>query len=88
MNEDLANHPEDQLNYLTHWLDISQNSEKDKKHEFNNLKEIITRHLIGYALFAVRNLGGRYSDYWCWTIGKFGVIKIFFQEDQMRKKSW
>ena len=30
MNEDLVNHSEDQLYYLTHWLDISENSERDK----------------------------------------------------------
>ena len=30
MNEDLGNHSKDQLHYLTHWLAISQNSQKDK----------------------------------------------------------
>ena len=30
MNKDLGNHSMDHLYYLTHWLDISQNSERNK----------------------------------------------------------
>ena len=61
MNEDLGNHSKDQLYYLTHWLDISQNSEKNKAkiHQFGKKLIIVTRNFIGYALFA----GGIWEKY-------------------------
>ena len=49
------------------------------KQEFINLERNCHRiFLIGCALFAVRNLGRRYSNYWGWRIGRFGVIEINF----------
>ena len=74
----------DQLYYSTHWLDISQ-TPRETKQEFFNLKEIITRNFIGYALFAERNLGGRYSDYWCWRIGKFWRHQNIFQKTECER---
>ena len=63
----------------THWLDISQNFERNKARiqQFgrNYYEEF-------YWLCSIRGergvWGKRYSDYWCWRIGKFGVIKIYF----------
>ena len=64
------NHLEDQLYYLAHGLDISQNSEKDKAqvHQFerNYYEE---SHLL---CFIRRVEFGK-------KIGKFGVIKIYFR---------
>ena len=45
----------DQLYYSTHWLDISQ-TPRETKQEFFNVKEIITRNFIGYAVFAGREI--------------------------------
>ena len=64
----------DQLYHLAHWLDISQKSERDKAriHQFG--KKVLPGILLGYALIA-GSLGGRYSDCWCWRIGKVGCIR-------------
>ena len=62
MNEDLENHSKDHIHYLRHSLGISQNSEKDKARIHQFAKKSITRNFIGCALFAVENLGRRYSD--------------------------
>ena len=48
---------------------ISPRTPRKTKHKFINLKEIITRNHICYALFAGCNLGKK--------IGKFGVFEIF-----------
>ena len=52
------------ITLLTHWLDISQNSEKNKAriHQFG--KKLSQEFLIGCALFAGRNLRRRSSNYW------------------------
>ena len=96
MNEDLGNHSKDQLYYLTHWLDISQNSEKNKanSHQFGKKLFIITRNFIGYALFAggiwekkilitdIEELEKR------WSIKKGISAPKYISKDRMRKKSW
>ena len=61
----------------TIWL-IGWISPKTQKNKNSSIwKEITTRNFVGYASFAGRNLGRRYSDYWCWRIGKFGVIETY-----------
>ena len=69
MNEDLGNHSKDQLFHLTHWLDISQNSEKNKAriHQFGKK---LSRG-IGHALFAGGNLKKK-EDILIIEIEKFG----------------
>ena len=53
MNEDPVNHSKDQLHYLTHWLDISQNSEQDEARIHQCGKKLSQGFFFfGYALFA------------------------------------
>ena len=63
MNEDLGNLPKDQLHYLAHWLDVSQNSKKDKARIHSSFwKEIVARNCNGCALFVGENLGILIAD--------------------------
>ena len=46
MSEDLVNRSKDQLYHLTHWLDISQNSERERQSTNSSIcKEIVTKNL-------------------------------------------
>ena len=86
--EDLGNHSKDQLHYLTHWLDISQNSEKNKKKNSSIWKEIITTNVLLVVYF---------SRWGIWEedipiteveeLGNLASLK-YISEDWMRKKSW
>ena len=79
MDEDLVNHSKDQLHYLMHWVDISQNSEKDKAriHQFG--KKLSQWFLLVMLYSRERNLEEECSNYWRWRNGEFGVIEIYFR---------
>ena len=79
MNEDLGYKSEDQLHYLTRWLDISQNSERNKTriHQFG--KKLLRWIVLVMLYSRDENLGRRYFNWWGWRNGKFGVIEIHFR---------
>ena len=68
MNKDLVTHSKD------HFLFDALVGHLPK---LRDLKEIITRNVVGYALFAERHMGRRSSDHWYWKIGKGGCVKFF-----------
>ena len=93
MNEDLVNHSKDQLYCLAHWLEISQNSERNEAriHQFER------NYYDDFWLCFINglNLRRRHSDHWYWKIEKKRIdearnkcIKKYISEDWMRKKSW
>ena len=54
MNEDLENPSKDQSYYLTHWLDISQNSEKKARiHQFGKK---LSRGILLVLLYSRRRI--------------------------------
>ena len=87
MNEDLENHSKDQLHYLTHWLDISQNSQKDKAriHQFgkNYHKELLL--VLPYSLVRIWEEHIPITE-----VEEFGDLASlkYFSENWMRRKFW
>ena len=52
---------------------------RETKHELVKLEENYYGGFYRLSFIRCGNLGRRYSDYWCWRIGKFGVIEIYFK---------
>ena len=84
MNEDLVNHSKDQLYYLTHWLDISQNSERWKARILQFAKKLLPGICLGYALIA-GEFGKKNSDCRYWRFGKVRCIRNISQKTKCER---
>ena len=83
VNEDFGNHSKDQLCYLTHWLDIF--SERETKHEFNDLEENYYEGFYWLYLDRGEILEGRHSDCRYWRVGKVGCIRKLSQKTECKR---
>ena len=88
MNEDLVNHSKDQLHYLTHWLDISQNSQKDKPRIHQFWKENFHKKLLLVLPYSRVRIWE--EDIPITEVEEFGNLASwkYFQKTEMRRKFW